>query len=156
MRKIRILCVGRKLETYLQNGIARYEKKLRRYCNLEIKSLREADYGKGSIELWHQRELQEIQRHLQPRAFQVVCDETGAQLTSREFAATIGHAAGRGYSSIAFIVGGAFGLPAVIKEQSDMRLSLSKMTLTHQMARLFLVEQIYRAFTILNGENYHH
>ena len=156
MRKIRILCVGKKLESYLKTGIEIYRKKLQRYCQFDMSLLKEADYSKGSIQQWQIKEQREIENRLKSQTFIIACDETGTHLTSAQFADQLEKVAGQGYSRIDFIIGGPYGLPPEIKKQANMVFSMSLMTLTHQMARLILIEQIYRAFTIINGEKYHH
>ncbi len=156
MRKIRILCVGRKQEAYLKSGIEIYLKKLQRYCKIEFKTIREATYSSGTTAQWHAKEWLEIQGQLQKNSFLIACDERGESLSSKFFASKLGDVTLQGFSSIDFVIGGAYGLPAEVKNRADFVLSLSPMTFTHQMFRLFLVEQIYRAFTILKGEKYHH
>ncbi|MBU2644289.1 23S rRNA (pseudouridine(1915)-N(3))-methyltransferase RlmH [bacterium] len=156
MRKIRILCVGRKQETYLKSGIEIYRKKLKRYCEFELKTIREADYSRGMQAQWLNKEYQAIQTQLRPNTFLIACDETGISLSSVDFARQLEQITNQGQSKIDFIIGGPYGLPPEIKNQANLLFRLSAMTLTHQMVRLFLVEQIYRAFTILNGEKYHH
>ncbi len=156
MRKIRILCIGKKQEPYLKSGVEIYEKKLKRYCRFELTPLKEADYGKGSIKQWHQKEWKEIQNKLNPQTYLIACDEKGTSLSSTRFAEKLESIANQGCSRIDFVIGGPYGLPQEVRNQSDMMLSVSPMTLTHQMVRLFLAEQIYRAFTIINGEKYHH
>jgi len=156
MRKVRVLCVGKKQEAYLKTGIEIYQKKLRRYCDFELLALREANYGKGSIKQWHKQEQEEITNKLRPQTYVIACDEGGKSLSSALFAKKLEGISNQGLSRIDFIVGGPYGLPPAVKNQADLILSFSSMTLTHQMIRLFLVEQIYRGFTILNGEKYHH
>lgn len=156
MRKIRMLCVGKKQEPYLQSGIEVYQKKLKRYCQFEVVPLREANYGKGSARQWAEKEQKEIENQIQSQTFLIACDEKGTTLSSPQFAEKLSSIANQGYSKIDFIVGGPFGLPEGIKKRSDMMFSLSHLTLTHQMIRLFLAEQIYRAYTIIKGEKYHH
>lgn len=156
MRNIRILCIGKKQEAYLTSGVEIYEKKLKRYCHFEMTSLKEANYGKGSIKQWHQKEWKEIQNQFRPQTYVIACDEKGKLLSSTHFAEKLQKIANQGYSRIDFVIGGPYGLPQEIRTQSDMILSVSPMTMTHQMVRLFLAEQIYRAFTIMKGEKYHH
>lgn len=156
MRQVRILCVGKKQESYLKTGIEIYQKKLQRYCRFELKPVPEADYGRGSMEQWQRREQEEIESQYRPQTFIISCDESGESFTSTRFADKLKSIANQGFSRIDFVIGGPFGLPQKIKAESHMLLSLSSMTLTHQMIRLFLVEQIYRAFTIIRGEKYHH
>jgi 23S rRNA (pseudouridine1915-N3)-methyltransferase len=156
MRKIRVLCVGRKQEPYLKSGIEAYLKKLQRYCEIEFKTVREATYSSGTSKQWHAKEWKEIQNHLHKSSFLIACDEKGSSLSSKAFARKLADISMQGFSSIDFVIGGPYGLPEEVKNRANFVLSLSPMTFTHQMFRLFLIEQIYRAFTILKGEKYHH
>ncbi|MBU2513022.1 23S rRNA (pseudouridine(1915)-N(3))-methyltransferase RlmH [bacterium] len=156
MRKIRVICVGKNQEKYIQEGIKSYEKKLRRYCNFKWDFVKEADYGKGSEVIWLQDEFKRLSKLLDPNAFTIACYDKGESLSSVQFAEKFKAIANNGYSRIDFIIGGPFGLPEEILKTSNMVLSISAMTFTHQMARLILSEQIYRAFTIINNESYHH
>jgi len=156
MRNIRVLCIGKKQEPYLKTGIEIFQKKLNRYCHFELVLLKEADYAKGSIQQWQLKEQQEIESRLQSQSYVIACDETGKGLSSSQLAGQFEMVANQGCSKIEFIIGGPYGLSGEISKRADLVLSLSCMTLTHQMARLILIEQIYRAFTIINGEKYHH
>mgnify|MGYP002725697613 CR=1 FL=1 len=156
MRQIRVLCVGKKQEPYLKTGIDVYQKKLQRYCRFELIPLKEANYGKGSKLQWQRKEQKEIESQYRPQTYIIACDEKGETLSSPQLADKLKSIANQGFSKIDFVVGGPFGLPQEIKAGSHLMLSLSSMTLTHQMIRLLLAEQIYRAFTIIKGEKYHH
>lgn len=156
MRKIRIICVGKNQEAYLRDGIRIYEKKLKRYCGLNWVFSKEASYGRGSEQQWLQEENKRLSKIINPDAFSIACCDRGQSLTSMALAEKFRVIANRGRSEIDFYIGGPFGLPKEVLDRSNMILSLSEMTFTHQMVRLILIEQIYRAFTIINNENYHH
>ncbi len=140
----------------MKSGIETYLKKLQRYCEIEFKTIREATYSSGSSKQWHAKEWKEIQSHLQKSSFLIACDEKGSSFPSKAFARKLADISMQGFSNIDFLVGGPYGLPVEVKKRANLVLSLSPMTFTHQMFRLLLIEQIYRAFTILKGEKYHH
>ncbi len=156
MKKIRIICVGKTQESYLREGIGHYEKKLKRYCNLTWQVVKEANYGSGSKLLWLDTEQNRLARFVSSSSYSVSCDEQGETLSSLQFADLFQKIANSGHSQIDFFIGGAHGLPEKLTQSTQKKLSLSPMTLTHQMVRLFLIEQIYRAYTIINNEKYHH
>ena len=156
MRKIKVLAVGAKPKDYIGEGISKFEKKIRRYCDLELQWIKEANYSSGDPAVWLDIESQRIEKRLSKESVKIACDEKGKQLTSVDFSMEFEKWATKGFSSFDFIVGGAYGLHDRIKQSAQLILSFSPMTMTHQMFRLFLIEQIYRAFTIINGEKYHH
>lgn len=156
MRKIRIICVGKTQDSHLNEGLKIYENKLKRYCKLEWLIVKEANYSSGNKTNWLNTEAKNISKALSTKNFTIVCDEKGKQFSSTEFASKVSTLANQGISNIDFIIGGAFGLPKEIVLASQLKLSFSKMTFTHQMIRLILAEQIYRVFTIINNEKYHH
>lgn len=156
MRKIRIICVGKTQDTYLLEGIKIFEKKLKRFCSFSWVFIKEAAYKKGNKSQWLSEENERLLKTVDPRHFIVACDEKGHAHTSPKFAKLFQSIANSGHSHIDFIVGGAYGLPQEILQRANLKLSLSEMTFTHQMIRLLLIEQIYRAFTIINNIKYHH
>lgn len=156
MRKIRIICVGKNRDPYLKSGIELYEKKLKRYCKLDWEIIKEANYNRESQVQWVQEESTRLIRTISPKSFTIACDEHGASFSSTKLANQFGNAANKGFSQIDFVIGGAFGLSKDLSSKANLTLSLSPLTFTHQMVRLILIEQIYRVFTILNNEKYHH
>ena len=146
--KITLVAVGKLKEKFLVDGVAEYLKRLKPFAKIEIREVAEqksvAEEGK------------KILAQVPKENFIFVLDVAGEFLTSEDFAKKISDLNLRGVSDITFIIGGAFGLSDEVKKISDFRLSFSKMTFTHQMARLILVEQIYRAFKINRGEPYHY
>ncbi len=141
MLKIRIIAVGRVKERYLQEAIAEYVKRLRPYCKLETIELKDEGMEKEAIRM---------QKYADKNTF--IFDAQGRQLDSLEFASFV---KAKGESApITFIIGSAEGISGKLKSQAQL-LSLSKMTFTHEMARLFLIEQIYRACMINSGRSYH-
>ncbi|MCG8337159.1 MAG: 23S rRNA (pseudouridine(1915)-N(3))-methyltransferase RlmH [Proteobacteria bacterium] len=156
MRKIRVVCIGKTQDAYLTEGIKIFEKKLKRFCSFSWVFVKEAAYKKGNKNNWLAEENDRLQKTLGPGHFTIACDEKGQTHTSPKLAGLFQSIANSGHSQIDFIIGGAYGLPQEILQKANLKLSLSEMTFTHQMIRLLLIEQIYRAFTILNNIKYHH
>lgn len=145
--KITIVAIGKLKEKFLVEGVAEYLKRLRLFSRIEIREIPEC----RTVE----EEGKKILAQIPKDSFVFVLDVAGGAITSENFAEKISNLNLRGISNITFVIGGAFGLSEEVKKISDFRLSLSEMTFTHQMARLILLEQIYRAFKINRGEPYH-
>lgn len=146
-RNIFVVAVGKLKEKFLVEGVAEYMKRLRLFAKMEIREVAEC----RTIEEEGKKLLAQVPKD----SFLIVLDVAGKAITSEDFAKKISDLSFRGISNITFLIGGAFGLSEEIKKAADFRLSLSEMTFTHQMTRLILSEQIYRAFKIINGEPYH-
>ena len=146
--KITIVSVGKLKEKYLQDGVAEYVKRLRPFVRLEIREVSEC----RTVEEEGKKLLAQIPKD----SFVFVLDVVGESFTSENFAKKISALNLHGVSEISFVVGGAFGLSEEVRKAANFRLSLSPMTFTHQMARLILVEQIYRIMKINHGEPYHY
>lgn len=157
--RITILAVGKIKEKYLRDGIAEFVKRLGPFCRLEIKELDEErmpdDPSAAQKEQALAREGERLLKQIPQGSRVFVLDVIGKQQSSEELAETFSSLAVDGDSSLTFIIGGAFGLSEDVRKAAHVRLSFSKMTFTHQMIRLLLVEQIYRAFKIWRGEPYH-
>mgnify|MGYP003590403374 CR=1 FL=1 len=157
--RITILAVGKIKEKYLRDGIAEFVKRLGPFCRLEIKELDEErmpdDPSAAQKEQALAREGERLLKQIPQGSRVFVLDVIGKQQSSEELAETFSSLAVDGDSSLTFIIGGAFGLSEDVRKAAHVRLSFSKMTVTHQMIRLLLVEQIYRAFKIWRGERYH-
>lgn len=154
--KLRLLCVGRLSEGYLQDGTEIFAERIRHYLPLEIIELREEKAGrKADPRYLVAREGERLLEKLPPDALVVALDEKGRQLTSEKLARLIERPMVEGASNLIFIIGGPYGLSEDVKRKADRILSLSDLTFTHQMARLFLLEQIYRGLTIIRNEPYH-
>ncbi len=102
-----------------------------------------------------EREAQHIERHLSPKTYLAVLDSLGEEWTSQQLASFLADLMNRGISEVTFLVGSHLGIPQRIKDLADLKLSLTKLTLPHELARVVLLEQIYRAATIINGLPYH-
>jgi 23S rRNA (pseudouridine1915-N3)-methyltransferase len=157
--QIRVLAVGKLKEQYLVEGIEEYSKRLGRYERLEIVELRKESFSEPlsakEVEEILRREGERILKEIKPRSFLVALDRGGRALSSEELAEEIQRAALAGSSQLVFVIGGSLGLDERVLKRADLVLSFSKFTFPHQLMRLILLEQIYRAFTILNNERYH-
>ena len=145
--KINILTIGRLKEKYLIDAVSEYRKRLKNFCTLEIIELPE----QRTIEL----EGETLLKRISSESFKIILDIHGKEISSEEFAKKISDLALNGQSNLTFVIGGAFGISEELRQVADFKLSLSKMTFTHQMTRLILIEQIYRAFKIIHNEPYH-
>ncbi|HEX8961172.1 MAG TPA: 23S rRNA (pseudouridine(1915)-N(3))-methyltransferase RlmH [Geobacteraceae bacterium] len=152
--RIRVLWVGKSQEEWVRRGIEEYAGRIRRYLPLEIGEVREE---KGAqAEAGREAECARLLKALPKNARLVILDERGDELTSPQLAAFLGCERDRGVSELVFAVGGAYGFSETFRARAARTIALSRMTFTHQMVRIFLLEQIYRGFTILNNEPYHH
>jgi 23S rRNA (pseudouridine1915-N3)-methyltransferase len=155
--KIKLVLIGKTDSEYIQQGISEYEKRIRHYIPYEsivipaIKNV--AGYSQTEIKI---RESEQLMKNITVSDFLVLLDEKGRELSSVEFSGFLSQRFSSGIKSIVFIVGGAFGVSETIKKKANFILSLSQMTFSHQMVRLFFLEQLYRGLTILNNESYHH
>jgi len=155
--KITFLTVGKTEDAYLKDGIDRYVKRLKHYIRLELIDLPELKKTKALTEQQQKtKEAELILKKITPLDYVILLDEKGMELTSKQFANYIDKKSVGSVQSLIFIVGGPYGFDDSVYERANDKLSLSKMTFSHQMIRLFFMEQLYRAFTILKGEPYHH
>ena len=146
--------LGQTDEGYLEKGINDFLKRLERYCLVRVKVVKERK-GKMADQARIDTEGRDLLEQIEPKSFIVALDRTGKQLESEAFAALLQQWQEQNRKTISFVIGGALGLSRQVVAAADMVLSLSKMTFTHEMARLLLMEQVYRAFTILAGSKYH-
>ena len=156
---IDIICVGNIKEKYFTDAIKEYKKRLTPYVNIEIIEVDEYKlpnkHSDSQILEGMEKEADQILSKIKERAYVVPLCIEGKQIGSEEFADKIEKVTIEGYSDIAFIIGGSYGLHQKIKSKGQMKLSFSKMTFPHQLMRVVLMEQIYRAFRILRNEPYH-
>ena len=152
-----LLCIGKTQTDYLQRGIAEYVQRLSNYTSFSIHECAAVKNAKSmSKEELMRREAKVFLDFIQPNDRVFVLDERGTQPSSRAFSQLIQTELNAGRKRCVFVVGGPFGCSEELMQRADKRISLSSMTLTHDMVRLLFVEQLYRAFSILNGEKYHH
>ncbi len=156
---IQIICIGKLKEKYWTEAVAEYSKRLSRFCALEIVELKESrlpDKASAAEEkLVKQEEGREILKAIKPGTFVITLEILGKQLDSPQLAEKISQLSLEGKSSIAFVIGGSLGLSEEVSKRADFKLSFSKMTFPHQMMRVILLEQVYRAFKINRNETYH-
>ena len=159
MLNVKLICVGKMKEKFFIDAFDEYKKRLGAYCRFELEEIPEQRLGDNpsprEIELALERERAEIEKRLTPSSAVVAMCIEGKLLSSEKLAETVSGFATSGKSRIIFIVGGSFGLSPEIKKRADLRLSMSPMTFPHHLARVMLCEQIYRAFTIIEGGKYH-
>ncbi|MEM6398297.1 MAG: 23S rRNA (pseudouridine(1915)-N(3))-methyltransferase RlmH [Bacteroidota bacterium] len=155
---MKIICyfIGRTKESYLREGEAIYLKRLRHYWPVETLELQDVKgAGKLSSEQLKVKEAELVMQKLSPQDGLVLLDEGGQQMGSVAMAKWLDKQLQQPYKRLIFLVGGAFGFDQTIYQRADAKLSLSKLTFSHQMVRLFLLEQLYRSATILRNEPYH-
>jgi len=155
MLQVTILMVGKTREGFIQEGLAFYQKRLKPLMQLSLKSVREEKEGGGlTPETLKSKEGERLQAQIPPRAWVVALDPKGREFTTAAFAAWLGQREELA-RPLTFLIGGHWGLSDQTLAAADERLALSRLTLTHEMARLILLEQLYRALTIKMGHPYH-
>jgi 23S rRNA (pseudouridine1915-N3)-methyltransferase len=152
--KFEFYFIGKTTEPHLSLGIENYSRKLVYYMNTEFKIIPVAAEKNKAKAL--REEADKILNKISSHDFVVALDEKGKQFSSVELSKEFQKVMNQSFSKIIFITGSAYGLDEAVKKRANMVLSFSKFTFTHQMIRLILVEQVYRAMTILKGESYHH
>ena len=157
--KITVITVGKLKEKFFRDAVSEYEKRLGRYCRLEIRETVDEktpdSASESEKEQILQREGERIARLLPDGAYVVTLEIEGRKFTSEDFAGEIERLGVNGIGHLVFVIGGSLGLHNTIKKRADLAVSFSDMTFPHQLMRVVLLEQIYRAFRIINGEPYH-
>ena len=157
--KIKIVTVGKLKEKYLRDGIAEYSKRLSRFANLEMIELTDEKTPDRASDSENQKILElegtRILSKIGDRDFVIVLAIEGKTLSSEEFSKQLEQAPINGFSTLTFVIGGSLGLSPQVKKRANLSISFGRLTLPHQLMRLVLVEQIYRAFTIQQGSPYH-
>lgn len=155
--KITLLTVGKTEDKYLIEGIDIYLKRLKHYIPFRILELPELKNTKSlSKDQQKIKEAELLFKNIQSTDYVILLDENGAELTSKKFSVYLNKKMVGGQQHLVFIIGGPYGFSDDVYARCNDKLSLSQMTFSHQMIRLFFTEQLYRAFTILKGEPYHH
>jgi 23S rRNA (pseudouridine1915-N3)-methyltransferase len=149
--------MGKTREGFIQDGIKKYLRYLRPYADAELRELKEEKIQdlKDAPRI-RKKEAEKIFKAAPEGAFLVALDERGQEFTSHGFAEFLNNALESGVSDMAFVVGGAMGLDESVTGRAGKTIAMSRWTLTHEMARLVLLEQLYRAFTIIKGKTYHY
>lgn len=157
--KIKVVTVGKLKEKYLKDGIAEYSKRISRFAKLEMIEIADEKTPDKASESENQKILeiegQRILSKVGDRDFVIVLAIEGKTLSSEEFSKRLEEASIKGFSTLTFIIGGSLGLAQDVKNRANLSVSFGRLTLPHQLMRLVLVEQIYRAFTIQQGSPYH-
>lgn len=157
--QIDIICVGKVKEQYLRDAIAEYSKRLGRYCKLnilEVADEKTPEHASEGVERQIKaKEGERIAKHIKPGAYVIALAIDGQQVTSKGFARKIDQLGIQGVSHIQFVIGGSIGMDDAILRQANYKLSFSKMTFPHQLMRVILLEQVYRAYKINAHEPYH-
>ena len=156
MFRIRLLWVGKTREPFIREGIRFYEKKLKAHVRLSCEEVRPAIHRKGNIAASRAEETRKVVQRLDESANTIFLDEKGDRLSSMSFASSIKVWESRGIPQLTFAFGGAYGFDQIQLPSDAGKLRISEMTLNHQLVRLMFMEQLYRAFTIIRGEPYHH
>ena len=157
--KINIICVGKLKEQYLKDAIAEYGKRLKRFCGFSVIELADEKIPDNPS---HAEEARILKTEAD-KILKVICDDDyvfslcveGQQLSSEKFASKLSSVMLSGKSTIDFVIGGSLGLDSSVKDRSNFRISFSPMTFPHQLMRVILAEQVYRAFKINANEKYH-
>lgn len=159
MLNITLVCIGKLKETYLRDAVSEYAKRLTSYCKLNIVELDETrmpdDPSISQITAALADEGKRILSKISSNAHVIALCIEGSMISSEDLGQHLNKTAVNGYSHIVFVIGGSWGLSSDVKKRADFRLSLSRMTFTHQMSRMLILEQLYRAFQINNQGKYH-
>jgi 23S rRNA (pseudouridine1915-N3)-methyltransferase len=155
--KIELLQVGKTSDSFLREGIDMYNKRLKNYVTFDIITLPELKNASSlSLEQQKNMEGKSILNRINNDAFLILLDENGKNFSSVEFSNYIQKQMLKGLKGVIFVVGGPYGFSQQVYERANDKISLSKMTFSHQLVRLIFMEQLYRAMTILRNEPYHH
>lgn len=157
--RITVIAVGKLKESFYRQAVCEYGKRLGRYCKLLIREVEDEKTpdvsSRAQCEQILKKEGERILRLLPEDAYVVTLEIEGRRFTSEEFADRIGRLGVDGTSHIVFVIGGSLGLHNIVKRRASLAVSFSDMTFPHQLMRVILLEQIYRAYRIINGEPYH-
>lgn len=159
MLSINIICIGKIKENFFKDAISEYSKRLSKYCNLNIIELSDeklpSKLNDKIIDNIKNIEGKKILAHIKKDSYKICLDLHGKQFTSEDFSLKIDSISLNYNSSITFIIGGTLGLSTEVLNYADEKICFSKMTFPHQLIRVFLLEQLFRAFKISNNETYH-
>lgn len=154
--KILLIEVGKTKESWLTEGIDKYHKRIMHYCDFDIFTINDRNKGKIEPELCKKTEGEQVLSKIKDNDYVCLLDERGSYFSSIELSEWFNKRLQQTSKSIVFVIGGAYGFSQSVYDRANAQLSLSKMTFSHQIIRLIFAEQLYRVFTILNHEPYHH
>lgn len=155
--KIQLWSIGKDNDPYIRDGIAIFQKRLQHYVDFDLKLIPTVKQAASlSIAELKKQEAKLILNMLQPNDYLVALDEHGKMKTTVELADLLQQRTNAGTRQLILLIGGAFGLDSTILERAQLKLSLSPLTFPHQLVRLIMTEQLYRSYTVLNNEKYHH
>jgi 23S rRNA (pseudouridine1915-N3)-methyltransferase len=156
MMKIKIVSVGKTKRLHWQLAEKEFEQRIGFYADLSLVTVKEAPFDSlKNVDLAKRAEAQDLLKKIDRREFVIVLDSSGSQMASEKFADFFQQKMSQGQNQVTFVVGGSLGFDRELVQKANLKLSLSQMTLPHELAKVVLLEQIYRAFTILRGEKYH-
>lgn len=150
---ISLICTGKTTEKYVADGMSMYFGRLKHYAKFGVL---EIEAGRGNEVQIRKAESDGVLKKVGEKDILILLDETGKELTSKAFADLLSHHQNIASKSLVFLVGGAYGFSEEVYKRANLKIALSKMTFPHQLVRIIFLEQLYRAFTILKGEKYHH
>ena len=157
--KIEVLCIGNLKEKHWKEAIVEYSKRLKSYCQLEIKEIKEtklpSNPSQADEEMVKTEEGKSILKEIRPKDYVIALEIKGKKMSSELFAETLSNLGINGQANFSFVIGGSLGLSSEVLNRADMNVSFSDMTFPHQLMRVILLEQIYRAFKISKNEPYH-
>ena len=159
MLNINIICVGKLKESYLKEAVDEYSKRLSKYCNLKIIEISDEklpnQINENTIQEVKNKEGLKILENIKKDSYVFPLELNGKQFTSEQFSEKLENITVRGFSTITFIIGGTLGISDEVLKKANEMICFSKMTFPHQLIRVFLLEQLFRAFKISNHETYH-
>ena len=155
--KVKLICCGKTVDSFLVQGELNYQKRLKHYFSFERIDLPDLKNTKNlTIEQIKEEEAKRILKEIQPNQELILLDERGKTFSSVEFSSFLTTQFNYNQRDLVFLIGGPYGFSDGIQERCNIKISLSKMTFSHQMVRMIFLEQLYRAATIMKGEPYHH
>ncbi len=149
---IRVICVGKLKESYFRDAVLEYQKRLQKYGHFELIEVMDEGIDDSRVAL--KKEASRIEKWIHPKDFLITLEIEGKMFSSVEFSSFLSTVT-MNHANITFIIGGSFGLDDSIRNRANMKLSFSEMTFPHQLFRVMLLEQIYRAYKIMGNEKYH-
>lgn len=155
--KIQLWSIGKENDAYINEGIKNFQKRLKHYTDFDIKLIPTVKQAASlSVPELKKQEGRIILEMLQPQDYLLALDERGKTMTTNQLAEFLQQRTNAGTRQLIILIGGAFGIDTAVLQRAQLQLSLSALTFPHQLVRLIVTEQVYRAYTVLNNEKYHH